>query len=218
MSLVVAIDGPAAAGKGTLSRGMAVELGWPLLDTGRLYRAVAYEAMSRGIPLDDAERCTDVARNLSAETVGTGDFRGETFGNAASKVSCIPGVRAALFEFKQAFAAKPPGGSSGAILDGRDIGTVICPDATLKIFLDASLKARVARRLAESRAAGDNLTPEAIEKSLTERDHREATRAVSPMRPADDAVVIDTSDMTPDEVLEAAMGLWAARMAPVPSH
>lgn len=202
--LVIAIDGPAAAGKGTLARGLAADLGVAILETGLLYRAVARMLMVSGIDPSDQEAAIKAARSLRPADASGRELRGETVGRAASVVSCIPGVRAALVDFQRAFAANPPGGC-GAVLDGRDIGTVICPGADLKIYVVADTDTRAARRLAESRAAGDCFTLDEVRRSIVERDERESQRAVAPMRPADDAVIIDSTFLTAAEVLETAL-------------
>lgn len=201
MGIVIAVDGPAAAGKGTLSRALASELGLAHLDTGALYRAVARAAMDRGVDPDDHAACTVLAEELDASWTLRPDLRGEAVGRVASRVSAIPGVRAALLDFQRRFAATHPGAPNGAVLDGRDIGTVVCPGADLKVWLVADAASRARRRHAED-PAGESLA--AVEASIRERDEREASRAVAPMRPADDAVVINTSDIGPDEVLRRA--------------
>jgi cytidylate kinase len=212
MGIIIAIDGPAAAGKGTLGRGLALDLGLALLDTGKLYRAVAFAVMERGIDPSDVPACSAVAEELEPGWLDRGGLGGETVGQVASKVSAIPGVRAALFDFQRRFATEPRPGTHGAILDGRDIGTVVCPDATLKIFLIADLESRAKRRYAEAVEGGGHADLAEITASIRARDEREATRAAAPMRVADDAVVIDTSCLTPSEVLEQAVGALASRL------
>lgn len=205
MGIVIAVDGQAAAGKGTLSRSLARLMGLAHLDTGALYRAVARAAMDRGVDPGDHAACTALAEEMDASWTLRGDLRGEAVGQVASKVSAIPGVRAALLDFQRRFAAEHPGAPNGAVLDGRDIGTVICPDADLKVFLVADAAARARRRHAEDPDAGDVA---AIEASIRERDEREASRAVAPMRPSADALVIDTSDMTAWDVLGRVLQMW----------
>jgi len=209
MSIVIAIDGPAATGKGTLADGLAAELGLAHLDTGSLYREVARAVMDRGVDPSDAAACTAIARGLAIGTADKASLRGEAVGQVASKISATPGVRAALLELQRTFAAEHPGAPNGAVLDGRDIGTVICPDATLKIYLTADAGARGLRRHAE--APGDGALEE-ITASIRERDAREASRAVAPMRPAEDAVVIDTSNLSADGVLQRALGEFQSRL------
>ena len=211
MGLVIAVDGPAAAGKGTLARMLAAEFGLAHLDTGALYRAVARLVMDAGVDPDDTDACTAIADNMDPASTARPDLRGEKVGRMASRVSAIPGVRTALFEVQRRFAASPPDGAAGAVLDGRDIGTVICPDANLKIYLLADPDARARRRHAE---APDGPCIGEIAASIRERDTREATRAVAPMCPADDAVIIDTSRLAPADVLARAID---ALHAAVPS-
>lgn len=172
MSLIIAIDGPAAAGKGTLARAISEEL----------------------VPGD----------------LDRDDLRGEVVGQAASKVSAIPGVRNALLDFQRRFAEEPPTGV-GAVLDGRDIGTVVCPDADLKLWLVADPTVRARRRHADAVAGGEAASFNAIAASIAERDAREATRSASPMHPAENAVIIDTSCLTRSEVLEMAMSALITR-------
>jgi cytidylate kinase len=202
--MIIAIDGPAAAGKGTLARSIAAELGFDYLDTGLLYRAVARRVLESGAGADDAVAATSQALALSADDLARPDLRGEVVGQAASKVSAVPGVRAALLDFQRAFADMPPGGV-GAVLDGRDIGTVVCPGAAVKLWVVADPAVRAKRRWAEAAARGEAVSLEAVAASIAERDAREASRATAPMRPAGDAVVVDTSWLTPGEVLEVAL-------------
>ena len=201
MGIVIAVDGVAASGKGTLSRALAAEFGYAVLDTGKLYRAVAAKALEAGVAADDEVRCGALARALTPAYAARPGLGGEAMGSAASRVSGLPQVRAALLGFQRSFAGSPPGGAAGAVLDGRDIGTVVCPGADAKFFLTADPAVRAARR------AGDEPgTPvAAIEASIRERDAREAARAASPLVPAEDAVILDTSRMTPGEVLRTAM-------------
>lgn len=210
MSFVIALDGPAASGKGTLGRALAAELGLDYLDTGLIYRGVARLALDQGLD-PSSEACTPLARALAPADLARDDLRTEEVGQAASRVSAIPGVRAALLEFQQHFAANPPNGV-GAILDGRDIGTVVCPGADVKLWLVADPLVRARRRHAENLAKGEPSDLDAIAASIAERDHREATRATAPMRPADDAVAIDTSRLTRGEVLDMAMAAVIPRL------
>lgn len=200
---VIAVDGPAAAGKGTLTRRLAQALGYDRLDTGLLYRAVGLCALETGVVPEDEAACTRLALALRADDLERDGLRDEMVGQMASKVSAVPGVRTALFEFQRSFAMHPPGGR-GAVLDGRDIGTVVCPDAVAKLWLTAAPEVRARRRAAEQAARGESADVAAIAASIRERDHRETTRAVAPMIPAADALVIDTSDLDPDAVLDMA--------------
>lgn len=190
MSLTIAIDGPAAAGKGTVARALAADLGLSYLDTGLLYRATA------ALVSDDVTP-EEAARNLTEGDLQRDGLRTAEIGQKASQVSAIPAVRAALLAFQQDFAKRP----EGAILDGRDIGTVICPEADLKIFLTASAEARGKRRFAELAAQGSPLSLEDVIADIRTRDARDAGRDAAPMKPADDAIIIDTSEIPADEVI-----------------
>lgn len=231
--LVVAVDGPAASGKGTLARRLAWHFGLRYLDTGLLYRAVGAEALRRGIALEDngggneeAAALAAVARGLDLASISSSSSGGEdddrpelrtdAAAQAASRVSALPAVRAALLDAQRAFAAPPSAessSSSGAVLDGRDIGTVVCPDATAKIFVTASPEVRAERRWREllrrreaAAAAGEGAAPtlEVVLADLRVRDARDAGRAASPLRAAEDAFLLDTSDMDADAAFEAA--------------
>lgn len=212
MGIIVAIDGPGAAGKGTLGRALAAELDLAYLDTGKIYRGVARLVILMDVDPSDEPSCTRIAALLEAGDMQAAGLQTEEIGQIASRISAIPGVRAELLLFQQRFAENPPDGKLGAVLDGRDIGTVVCPDAHLKLFLTADPDIRARRRFAESQAAGENATFEAISTSIRERDHREATRAVAPMRPADDAIILDTSYVTASEILEVAVASLASRI------
>ncbi len=199
--MIIAIDGPAGAGKGTLGRRLAAHLGYAYLDTGLLYRAVGAALVESGAAPDDVARATAIAETLQADAVVSHPrLRTERVGNAASAVAAMPGVRAALLAFQRRFAAHPPGGADGAVLDGRDIGTVICPDADLKLYITASSEARARRRFEELRAAGEPSIYAEILKDVEERDKRDSGRAEAPLKPADDALVIDTTHLNADDV------------------
>lgn len=198
----ITIDGPAAAGKGTLCRGLSKTLGFPHLDTGLLYRITAVRSLAGEDPISAAQ--TFRIEDMTLDGLRTAEVSQE-----ASRVSAIPEVRAALLDFQKTFAARP----GGAILDGRDTGTQVCPTARLKLFVTASDEARAGRRLAELLAAGAETSFEEVLSEMRQRDQRDATRAVAPMRPSDDAVIIDTSDMTSDAVLKMALDLVAERQA-----
>lgn len=211
---VIAIDGPAAAGKGTLARALSESLGFDYLDTGLLYRAVGRLLLDAASDPADPELAAAAARALQAEDLARPDLRGETVASAASQCSCVPAVRSALLDFQLNFAAHPPGGA-GAILDGRDIGTAVCPNATAKLWIDASPRARATRRHAEAIKSGDfSQTAEQIEAAITLRDERERARASSPLIPAADALHIDTSEMKADEVYLTARNHIDPRLAP----
>lgn len=193
MSFTVAIDGPAAAGKGTISRAVAAHFGFAHLDTGLLYRAVAARVIEGAEPVA-------AAQGLTAEDL-EGDLRTPEIAQGASRVAVIPEVRAALVDFQRAFAAR----AGGAVLDGRDIGTVICPGARAKLFVTASAEVRAVRRHAELRANGHDVTFDEVLEDVRARDARDMERAAAPLKPAADAVVIDTSEMDIDEAVAAAI-------------
>jgi cytidylate kinase len=205
MSLVVAVDGPAAAGKGELTRRLARHFNLARLDTGLLYRAVGWAVLqAKGDPADEGA-ALDRAKALLAADLENPDLRSEAAGGAASKVAAIPAVRTQLVDFQRNFAKNPPGGASGAVLDGRDIGTVICPDADAKLFLTARAEIRAERRLKELQAKGVEAIGSAVLRDMMERDARDAQRSVAPLEPAKDAFVLDTSDMDADAVFAAAV-------------
>ena len=202
---IIAIDGPAAAGKGTLARRLAQELNFAYLDSGSLYRAVAARCLAEGAEPSDAEAAEAVARSLTAADLERSDLRAEATASAASVVAAHPLVRRALLEFQRSFAASPPGGKAGAVLDGRDIGTVVCPNADLKFFVTASATARAERRHQELIARGEESIYARVLEEIEARDHRDSTRAVAPLKAADDAKLLDTSEMTIEEVFAQAM-------------
>ena len=213
MPVVVAIDGPAASGKGTLARRLSARLGYPHLDTGLLYRAVGLELLRRGIDPGDREAAAAAAAGLDIAALGAAgpELRREATGNAATVAAAIPGVRDALRDLQRGFAAAPPGGAAGAVIEGRDIGTVICPDADIKLFIDADVAERSRRRLAELRARGMDARLEDVLRDMKERDTRDRTRATAPLVPADDATVIDTTHLDADAVLDVAMSVILTR-------
>jgi cytidylate kinase len=198
--MIIAIDGPAASGTGTLAKRLAVHYGLRHLDTGLIYRAVAKSLLDAGRPLDDPDAATAAAQALDPNRFDESALKGHGVGEAASRVSAIPGVRAALLDFQRNFAATPP----GAVLDGRDIATVICPEADVKIFVTATAEVRAARRAAELRRAGENVDDGEILADIRARDDRDASRATAPLKRADDAVLLDTS------VLDIAAAFSAA--------
>lgn len=201
--MIIAIDGPAASGKGTLARMIARHFGLPCLDTGLLYRAVARDVLARGFRLDDTWAVVSMARSLDPETLDDEELRAPGVGEAASRVAGIPEVRAALLEYQRAFARKPP----GAVLDGRDIGTVVCPDADAKIFVTATPEVRARRRFLERQAQGEPVTYEQILELIKNRDARDAGRDSAPMRRAEDADLLDTTEMGIEAAFDAAVGL-----------
>jgi cytidylate kinase len=198
--LIIAIDGPAASGKGTLARKIAKDMGIPYLDTGSLYRAVGLSTLRRGgDPADEADAIS-AANALNINDFTPEDLRAEAAGNAASKVAAIAGVRAALLAYQRSFAAR----EEGAVMDGRDIGTVVCPQADAKIFVTASLAVRVGRRIKELREKGESVNEQRVWDDMAARDARDSDRSVAPLKPADDALVLDTSALNADEALAAA--------------
>jgi cytidylate kinase len=201
--MIIAIDGPAASGKGTLGRRLAAHLGLRHLDTGLIYRAVAKALLDAGQPLTDAARAEAAARALDPSRFDEARLKTHAIGEAASIVSAIPQVRAALVQFQRDFAAAPP----GAVLDGRDIGTVICPRADVKIFVTASPEERARRRAAELRAAGHPVDENDILADILRRDERDRSRAVAPLRPAADAHELDTTHLDVEGVVRAALAL-----------
>ena len=199
--MIIAVDGPAAAGKGTISRALAQHFGYHHLDTGTLYRRVGLELLKSDGNIHDSNVATAIARNLLSYAWLDYELRTEAVGAAASIVASIPEVRAALLDFQRSFAGQKP----GAVLDGRDIGTVVCPTAQVKLFITASPEVRAKRRQAELQAGGMDVTFEAILQDIRQRDERDKNRTVAPLVPAKDAVVIDTSDMTAEEAISAAI-------------
>ena len=198
--LIIAIDGPAAAGKGTLARRLAVHLGLPYLDTGLLYRAVGRRVLDSGADPADPAAAEAAARALRPEDLDRPDLRGPAADAAASAVAAIPGVRAALLDFQRAF-----GHARGAVLDGRDIGTVVFPDAGAKLYVTASPEARGLRRYRELLARGAEADLATVTADIRTRDAADAARATAPMKPAADAVLLDTTDLDPDQAFAAAL-------------
>ncbi len=205
--MIIAIDGTAASGKGTLARRLAGHFGLPHLDTGLLYRATARSLLDRGLALDDVESAVAAAHDLALTVFEEAALRGGEMGEAASQVAAIPAVRAALVEAQRRFARQP----GGAVLDGRDIGTVICPDADIKIFVTAEPKVRAARRAAELRGRGETVDDDAVLADIEARDRRDAQRTVAPLRPAEDATALDTSTLDIERVVSAALAIIERR-------
>ena len=201
MSFVIAIDGPAASGKGTLARRHAAHYGLPHLETGLLYRATACAQIDEGLPLDDVEAAVTAARGLSLTEFDDERLRSREAGEGASCVGAMPPVRAALIDMQRSFATRP----EGAVLDGRDIGTVICPEARVKIFVTASAETRAQRRALELASRGEEVDYAAILDDVKKRDARDSERSVAPLKAADDAVVLDTSDLDREQAFAAAL-------------
>ncbi len=206
--LVIAVDGPAAAGKGTLARRLAAALGLPYLDTGLLYRAVGRRVLDVGGDPRDATVAESEARALGPADLDRGDLRGPEADRAASAVAAIPAVRAALLEFQRGF-----GRTHGAVLDGRDIGTVVFPEAQVKLFVTASLAARAERRWKELVGKGVDVARAQVEADLRARDAQDAGRSVAPLKPAPDALQFDTTTLDIEAAFETAMALVRERLA-----
>ncbi len=201
--MIIAIDGTAAAGKSTLARRIAQRYGLPHLDTGSLYRAVARDVLAAGHALTDAKAAAEAARRLDLATLTDPRLRLKGNGEAASVVAAIPEVRAELLSFQRSFAGNP----SGAVVEGRDIGTVVCPNAHAKIFVTASSRARARRRYIELTGYGVETSEAAVLHEIEERDRRDSERAVSPLRPAEDALLLDTTELDIEKAFAAALEL-----------
>ena len=204
--MIIAIDGPAASGKGTLAKRLAAHYGYRHLDTGVIYRAVAYALIRAGADLCDEARAVQAALELDPDKFEDPILKTQTVAEAASVVSAIPRVREALVNFQRRFAAGPP----GAVLDGRDIGTVICPHAEVKIFVLADPEVRARRRTLEARARGENADEAAVLADILQRDERDKNRAVAPLKPADDAYLLDNSNLDIEGGVRAAIDIVEA--------
>ena len=212
---VIAVDGTAASGKGTLAKRLVRHLGYAYLDTGLLYRAVAFLTLTSPNRADtgeiDEKSAISAAKRLDPAEIAENDLRTDDIAQAASVVAAIPAVRKALIDLQRRFAALPPGGAPGAVLDGRDIGTVICPDAGAKIFVDADVEIRAARRVKELQERGVAAIPARVLQEMRERDERDRSRSVAPLVPADDAFILDTSGMDADAAYAAALNYINSR-------
>jgi len=200
MTFTIAIDGPAASGKGTLARRLAAHYGFRHLDTGLTYRAVAKAMLDAGMPLDDEAAAVDAARAFDIGNMQRDVLAAHEIGEAASRIAVMPGVRRVLVERQREFATRPP----GTVLDGRDIGTVVCPDAPVKLFVIASPEVRARRRYHEILGNGGEAEEQAILADIVKRDKRDMNRADSPLKPARDAHLLDTSEMTIEAAFRAA--------------
>jgi CMP/dCMP kinase len=204
--MIIAIDGPAASGKGTLAKRLAQHYGFRHLDTGVIYRAVAKALLDQGFELTDEARAVAAAMALDPGKFGDPELKSHQIGEAASVVSVIPSVREALVNFQQAFAAEPP----GAVLDGRDIGTVICPNADVKIFVVADPEVRARRRTIEARARGEAADEALVLADIIKRDERDRNRAAAPLKAAADAHILDNSNLDIEGGVAAAIAIVEA--------
>jgi cytidylate kinase len=201
--MIIAIDGPAASGKGTLGKNIAAHYGLPHLDSGKLYRAVARDTLAKAGDPANAHAALEAAKALDLTTLHDPQLRSAELGEAASLVARHPEVRGALLAYQRAFAAQQP----GAVLDGRDIGTVICPDANVKLFVTAALEERARRRYLELKEAGNHVTEAEILADIRRRDERDKNRATAPLRRAHDALLLDTTNLDIDAAFRAAIDL-----------
>lgn len=204
--MIIAIDGPAASGKGTLGKRLARHYGYRHLDTGVIYRAVAKSLLDAGADLGDEVLAVSAALELDPEKFGNPALKTQAVGEAASVVSAIAKVREVLVNFQRRFAEDPP----GAVLDGRDIGTVICPDADVKIFVMADARVRARRRTLEAKARGEQADEAAVLEDIIRRDERDRNRAIAPLRPAPDAYLLDNSDLDIEGGVRAAIAIVEA--------
>lgn len=213
---VIAIDGPAASGKGTLAARIARHLGFAHLDTGALYRAVGLIVLRRGESPYNAAAAIAAAETLHPErapaVLQDPEVRSDNVGQAASAVAAVPAVRAALLGFQRDFASHPPGGAPGVVLDGRDVGTVVCPAADAKLFVTASVEVRAQRRLKELQARGVEAIDKCVLADMKIRDQRDSQRTAAPLSRAVDAFLLDTSDLTADQAFETALRFIRTRI------
>jgi len=207
--MIIAIDGPAASGKGTLGKRLAAHYGLRHLDTGLIYRAVAKHVLDAGRSLDDKAAAVAAAKALDPARFDEVVLKSHAVGEAASVVSAFPEVRAALLAFQREFAAKPP----GAVLDGRDIGTIICPDADVKIYVTATPEVRARRRAAEYQAQGRQIDEATVLADILKRDERDSQRAAAPLKQAADAHLLDTTNMDISTAIRAAIDIVEATRA-----
>jgi CMP/dCMP kinase len=216
-AFIITVDGPSAAGKGTLAKRLAKHFGFAFLDTGALYRGVGLTLLRQGHDPADTEKAIAAAKALTPDILAEPELRAEATSQAASIVAAIPGVRAAILNWQRDFAHRPPSGSGGSVLDGRDIGSVVCPDAPAKLFITASLEARAQRRLKELQQrqlqqGGETAIYARVLQDMQERDARDQGRSISPTKAAADAKIIDTSDLTADQVFDQALAFVMSKM------
>lgn len=214
--MIIAIDGPAASGKGTLARRLGERYGLAVLDTGGLYRAAALKALDAGADPANPEAAEAAAKRVRPGDLADPHLREERVADAASVVAAIPGVRAALLAFQRDFARHPPAGFRGAVLDGRDIGTVVCPDAEVKLFVTASAEARAARRFKELQESGKIAIYQRVLQDIEQRDARDRERQAAPLRRAEDALELDTTALDADAAFERAVALVEQQLAGKP--
>ncbi len=210
--MIIAVDGPVAAGKGTLARRLADHFGFAYLDTGRLYRAVAAKMLATGVNVADSAKALAIAEKLDLEDLAVAGLRDEAVGALASAIAVDQRVRRALLALQRCFATSPPNGADGAVIDGRDIGSVVCPDADIKLFVTAAPEIRAQRRHKELLERGEPSIYARVLDGLVERDRRDSAREISPLRPAEDAVVLDTSSLDSEAAFAAALKLIDARL------
>lgn len=206
--MIIAIDGPAASGKGTLARKLAAHFNIAYLDTGSLYRAVALRLVLDGADPKVEEKAVEAARQLDGSLLGDPRLRSGGVGEAASVVAANPRVREEILDFQRRYAATP----GGAVLDGRDIGTIVCPDADVKLFVVANPEVRAKRRFEELRASGEEVTYDTVLADLKARDARDEGRAIAPLKPASDALLLDTSELDIETAFREAVTIVEGRM------
>ena len=209
--MIIAIDGPAAAGKGTLAKKLSAHLDFAYMDTGLLYRAIGKLMLSAGEDPTQADAAKLKAKSLKFEDLAANGLRTEKVGQAASKLSAFESVRTELLVLQKNFADNPPNQKKGAILDGRDIGTVVCPKANVKLFVTASTEVRAHRRLKELQDRGTKAIYARVLSELVERDARDRDRSIAPLEPADDACIIDTSNLSESEVFKLALEIVVSK-------